>query len=517
VTKREAPGQRREAAWSALGNTRFDLLVVGGGITGAGVARDAAMRGLRVALVEKGDFASGTSSRSSRLIHGGLRYLEHAHFKLVFEASREREVLLRIAPHLVQSLPFTWPVYRGARIGFATLEAGLIAYDGLSLLRNTHSHRPLTAKGVSAREPMLETSGLRGGALYYDAATDDARLTLSNVLSAVVHGATVLSYVRANNWIVDGGHVVGAVVVDELEMEPREQRVHASVVVDATGPWRGLHDEKSDAQGTKGTHIAVPRDRIGNREAITLLSPMDGRVMFILPAGPCAIIGTTDLATDEHPDEVRASVDEIRYLMESANAYFPAAHLEPSDVISAWAGIRPLAAGTFSGDPASASREHDITVRSDCVIAVSGGKLTTYRAMATEVVDCVQSELDSEKSASLTASEPLPGADRASRVQAIVANDPSLGTLVGEETSHSLAEVEYSATEEMAFTLGDLLIRRTHIAFELRDQALSIAPVIAQRLARIFEWDAERCDHEVRRFEAEVARIFGSATNRYGT
>ncbi|HEX6059255.1 MAG TPA: glycerol-3-phosphate dehydrogenase/oxidase, partial [Gemmatimonadaceae bacterium] len=352
----------REAALTALATRPFDVLVVGGGITGAGIARDAALRGLSVALVERDDFASGTSSRSSRLVHGGVRYLEHGHLHLVFESSAERRRLLRLAPHLVRPLRFVWPVYRGARVPRWKLSAGLTLYDLLALFRNVAPHRPLSARGVLAEEPALAREALVGGAAYYDAATNDARLTLANAVGAVEAGAVVLNHAELRALARTDGRITGATILDRLG--GGEIAARARVVVNAAGPWsdavRRLAEPGTGAglHGTKGVHVTVPRERIGNRGAVTLLSPLDGRVMFVLPAGRHAIVGTTDTETQATPDDVRATTADIDYLLRSANAFFPEARLGRDDVVAAWAGVRPLVASQYGAGTTAASREH---------------------------------------------------------------------------------------------------------------------------------------------------------------
>ena len=332
------PISARAQRITALGARTFDVLVIGGGITGCGIARDAALRGLDVALVEKADFASGTSSRSSRLVHGGLRYLEHGHLHLVFESSAERRRLLRIAPHLVRPLEFTWPVYAGARIARWKLSAGLVLYDALALFRNVAAHRRLDRASVLAREPRLRQQGLRGGALYWDAAADDARLTLANALSATDAGATTVNHAGVRDLITGDGKVRGAIVTDVIGGATIP--VQARIVVNATGPWsdelRRLDGEhRPSVRGSKGAHIAIRRERVGNAGALTLLSPRDGRVCFILPSGGHTIVGTTDSYTAASPDEVRATSEDIEYLLEAANAFFPGARLIRDDVVSA--------------------------------------------------------------------------------------------------------------------------------------------------------------------------------------
>lgn len=536
-----APHRWREVAAQRLQREAFDLLVIGGGITGAGVARDAAMRGLRTALLERADFASGTSSRSSRLVHGGVRYLEHGHLRLVFESSRERRTLLRIAPHLVRPLAFTWPVYQGARISRLKLAAGLALYDALALFRNVSRHDLLNARGVLEAEPLLRAEALRGGARYFDASTDDARLTLANVMAARDAGAVCLNHAPVAAFTREAGRVTGVEVLDAASM--RSIAVRARVIVNATGPWsdeiRRLESTEGalTIRGAKGAHIAVPRSRVGNRAALALLHPTDGRVLFVLPAGEQAIIGTTETLSLTAPSQVRASREDIRYLLAAANYFFPASELAERDVVSAWAGIRPLAAGLTGENTGSASREHTIASGPGGVVHVTGGKLTTYRAMAEEIVDGVVRRLGSplvRKCA--TASQPLPGGERALptlREQARLITDPALrdrltasygthweaiwslagrdGRLrvpVADDLPFIGAEYVHAAAEEMAESLGDLLIRRTPAAFAARDHAVSMAPVVARLVAPVLEWDQERIDHELRAYEHEIERMF---------
>ncbi len=505
-----SPPMTRAERFSALENRTFDLLVIGGGITGCGIAREAALSGLTVALVEKGDFASGTSSRSSRLIHGGVRYLEHGHLHLVFESSHERRSLLRLAPHLVRPLAFTWPVYEGARIPRWKLGAGLWLYDLLALFRNVGRHHRLSRAAVLEREPRLAPDGLRGGAAYFDAATNDARLTLANAIGAAEAGAVVLNHAAASAFVMEAGRVRGATIRDTLRS--REATVHAAVVVNATGPWsddvlRMDQSTQPAVRGSKGAHIAVPRERLGNRSAVTLLSPTDGRVFFALPAGEQAIVGTTDTYTSSTPDDVRATNEDVRYLLDAANAFFPSAKLRPDDVVSAWAGIRPLLpapSASSSASPGAVSREHAITTSAHGLVSITGGKLTTFRVMAHDVLATVFARLGQRAPARAASWLPLPGGDVRSMPDlsssAIDATgDTALGTHLAEsygsrwplvwkeiqaddgrerllnERPYTIGELRYCARHEMGETLGDLLIRRTHIAFETHDHGRDAA------------------------------------------
>jgi glycerol-3-phosphate dehydrogenase len=492
---------------SVLSGEQFDLLIIGGGITGCGVARDAAMRGLKVALVERDDFASGTSGRSSRLIHGGIRYLEHAQLHLVHESIRERQTLLRIAPHLVKPLPFTWPIYRGARVGKIRLSAGLLAYHLMAGGRSRR-HAVLTAAETLDREPSLGSAHLTGGAVYYDACTDDARLTVANAIAAQQNGATVVSHTRVTEILQEHGKAIGAVAKSQHSDEA--YRMRARVIVNSTGVWDNEFSADKRARrhrGSKGAHIAVPRERIGNRDALTLISPVDGRVMFCLPAGSQAIVGTTDTWTDESPETVHASTGDVDYLLRSANAYFPRARLTREDVVSAWAAIRPLASAA-AANPSAVSREHSIVTDDSGVINVTGGKLTTYRSMAAEIVDRVQQALGKERERAPTDSVELPGADRASEISRLQREDTKLSEPLIAGLPYTGAHLVYGISREMARTLSDLLIRRTHLAFETPDHGLNVAARAADIAAPVLGWDDQTKSARVREFKQDVERMF---------
>ncbi|MFL5562014.1 MAG: glycerol-3-phosphate dehydrogenase [Gemmatimonadaceae bacterium] len=536
------PLAERTRTVERLGSERFDVLVVGGGITGVGVARDAALRGLSVALVERDDFASGTSSRSSRLVHGGLRYLEHGHLHLVFESSLERRRLLELAPHLVRPLEFTWPVYEGARVPRWKLGAGLFLYDLLALFRNVAPHRRLDPDEVIAREPKLRADGLTGGASYYDAATDDARLTLATALGAREAGACVVNHAAVRRLTAMRGRTDGAIVADAIT--GAEAMVRARVIVNAAGPWsdeiRRLDEPgvPPTLHGTKGVHITVPSERVGNRAALTLLSPVDGRVMFVLPGETHTIVGTTDTETTATPDDVRASRADVTYLLDAANHFFPAARLTADDVVCSWAGIRPLIAGRFGEDAAGASREHEITVSGRGVVSVSGGKLTTYRAMSAEVVDVVERELGNRGASSATAKVSLPGGEIDSLEQEIERALRATGsTTLGEHLAHAYgsrwcdvwslakddpalaeplvsglpyigAELAYGVDAELALTVTDLLVRRTKVAFETRDHGRSVAPLAARIAGARLGWDEAAHAAALAAYERDAARLF---------
>ncbi|HSJ64831.1 MAG TPA: glycerol-3-phosphate dehydrogenase [Gemmatimonadaceae bacterium] len=538
----------RARAFGALTRETFDLLVIGGGITGCGIARDAAMRGWKVALIEKDDFASGTSSRSSRLVHGGLRYLEHGHLGLVFEASRERRTLARVAPHLVRPQSFLWPVYEGARVTPWKLRAGLALYDALAAFRN-RATRWIAADEIGEREPELRQHGLLSGAVYYDATTDDSRLTIANARAATDLGAIVLNHARVVGLGADDTHTRTVHIGDE---ETGIQLVaHARMVVNAAGPWS---DEVTQlavptmvshtVRPSKGSHILVPRERIGNRGAITIISPIDGRVMFVLPAGPTGteftLIGTTETEYEGPPDEVRATTADIEYILRTANALFPAARLGLRDVVSAWAGIRPLVPST-EADAGKVSREHSITQVAPGVIAVRGGKLTTYRDMAAQTVRFAARRMGRRaERAARTDLARLPGGNlldgaeaeisRASAalddpyvaehlvraygsewrdVWALAEPDACLREPVVEGLPYRMAEVRWAVEREMARSLGDVLIRRMHVAFEAEDHGAAAAERVAGVMAETLEWTPERRSAELEQWFSERAAIFG--------
>ncbi len=520
-----------------------DLLVVGGGITGAGIARDAAMRGLRTALVDKGDFGSGTSGRSSRLIHGGLRYLELGDWRLVMEASRERRRLLSIAPHLVWPRSFLFPIHAGGRVPLWKLAAGLWLYDLLALFRNVRPHRLLSKRAVLRAEPSLRGHDLRGGARYFDAMCDDTRLTLANIRSAHEHGALVANYAAVERLAIADGVVRGAHVVDQLDHRP--VAVRALVVVNATGPWsdevRGSDGLPPLLRRTKGAHVAVPRARLGNHGAITLLSPIDGRVMFVIPWDDLSYIGTTDTDTTESPDTVQASAEDVIYLLRSANAYFPGARLQPGDVVSTWAGLRPLVRSDAADTPGSVSREHRIVENAAGLVSIVGGKLTTYRLMAAQVVDHAARRLHQLDGRPVpprarTEREPLPGGavrdfavverdieregfsravaehlvrlfgSEAPAVVRLAQSDPALKRPIVPGNPAIRAEVVHAIRREMALTLSDLLVRRTHIAYEAPGHGVAEAAEIVELAAAQLGWDASRQAMELTAYLKEVER-----------
>jgi glycerol-3-phosphate dehydrogenase len=524
---------------SQLAAQPADLLVIGGGINGAGIARDAAMRGLRTILVEQKDLGSGTSSRSSRLIHGGLRYLEQGEFGMVLQANRERRILRRIAPHLVWPLPFVFPVHRGDRISRWQLAAGMVLYDVLALFRNVRAHRMLGKRGILEAEPMLRDRGLLGGARYYDAQCDDARLVVATARSALYHGALVANYMAVRALERTAGRVVGVQLEDQLTGEGGV--VRASVVVNATGPWADRIRRMEDAgaaplmQPTKGVHVVVDRARIDHRDAIAFTSPIDGRVMFVLPWGNLSYIGTTDTDCAEPPDELTVTQDDLVYLLRSANSRFPSARLSVEDVRGSWAGLRPLLRGRAQRETSSRSREHAIVHGSGGMLTVVGGKLTTYRALAASVVDQAMRELRhrdgrSRGSDARTDEDPLPGGETADLSQfrerglELGLSSDTVDHLLrhyGTETAGILnlggadrrlfrrllpphpsieAEVVHAVRRELAQTVEDVLVRRFHLYYEHREFGAPAARRVAELMGEELGWDEERTHNEAEKY-----------------
>ena len=516
-----------------------DLLVIGGGINGAGIARDAAMRGLRTILVEQNDLASGTSSRSSRLIHGGLRYLEQGELGMVLEANRERRTLQRIAPHLVWPLPFVFPVHRGDRISRWRLAAGMLLYDVLALFRNVRVHRMLGKRGMLEAEPMLRDRGLLGGARYFDAQCDDARLVIATARSAIHHGALVANYMAVTGLERTAGRVVGAQLEDRLTGERGVLR--ANVVVNATGPWadqvRRLEDGGAAPllQPTKGVHVVVDRARIDHHAAIAFTSPIDGRVMFVLPWGDLSYIGTTDTDTAEPPEDLRVTGHDIVYLLRSVNARFPSARLSVEDVRASWAGLRPLLLDRDGQLTSSRTREHEIVHGSGGMLTLVGGKLTTYRSIAAEVVDHAMRELRHRDGRprhgeARTDLEPLPGGETADlsqfRERGMELGLPSVcidhllrhyGTesagifnlggadrrlfrrLVPDHAAIE-AEVVHAVRRELAQTVEDVMVRRFHQYYEHSEHGAPAARRVAELMAEELGWSPDRAAAESDRY-----------------
>jgi len=535
------PSMDRAQALRALADEGFDLLVIGGGITGAGIAREASLRGFKVALVEQADFASGTSSRSTKLIHGGLRYLKQLDFGLVAEAVRERQLLLDMAPHLVEATPFIFPVYRGDPDGLLALRAGLTLYDLFARLQASVPHRMLNARGVLQREPELRWDGLAGGAVYTDSRTDDGRLTLAVLQSAHAAGASVANYVAAEAFLyARDGRATGAHVTDTLTGHKFE--VRAKRVLCAAGPWaddlRRLDEPATQPvlRVTRGVHLSVPSERLALTHAVVMRSnDAERRMMFAIPRGSFTYLGTTDTDYDGRPDAAGVEAADVAYILAAANAIFPGARLSESDVVSTWVGLRPLVRPRHRTNPSRISRDYQLFRDRSGVISVAGGKLTAFRAMAEHIVDELVPGSRNADSRRASVS-PLPGAEapqataadwdrlaRATRVSPAQLREwcACYGSLLGEVAAQLPANVSgdaelcwhramtrYAVKCEMAQRLEDVCRRRTGLLLFSRDNGRAWLEPLADEMATLLGWSAERRRDEIWRTSTAIDRMF---------
>jgi len=557
--------RERGATLSRLATERFDVLVIGGGITGAGAALDAASRGLRVALVEARDLASGTSSRSSKLVHGGLRYLEQRDFKLVYEALRERDLLVsKLAPHLVRPISFLYPLYKKV-VERPYVGAGLALYDAMEGTRRpVPHHRHLTVRGALKLAPALSPARLAGAMLYYDAQVDDARHTLTVARTAAAHSAVVATRVSAVELLrgPDGIRVTGARVRDEET--GRLLDVSAEAVVVCAGVWTDLVHELAGVRAgyrvrmSKGVHIVVPREAV--RADTGMIVRTEKSVLFFIPWGERWIVGTTDTDFSGDRAEPAATEEDVEYILTAANRVL-AQPLRRSDVIAVYAGLRPLVAAEQSNGSKGSkgpkgskpttklSREHVIDVPVPGLASIAGGKLTTYRLMARDVVDAAVADFGREIPASVTDQVPLLGADGLAAVRAgagrlaedyqvpraavehmldrygtlagevldLIRADPGLAQPVAEGHPYLRAEVAYAVTHENALHVEDVLVRRMRLFIESADSGTGVAAEVSTIMGRLLGWNRRKRAAEARRYLDLVAAeqtmpVIGAAT-----
>jgi glycerol-3-phosphate dehydrogenase len=539
------PAARRAATLDRFASHVFDLLIVGGGASGAATARDAALRGLDVGLCDAGDFAAETSSQSSKLIHGGLRYLQYGDLHLVFEGLAERRRLMRTAPHLCRPIEFLFPGYRGESPGLATLGIGIAIYNALALWRPPAGGRKLSAHDLYDLAPHLRTAGLAGAMAYVDCQTDDARLVLENVLDAETAGATIANHLRAEHPLRDRRGRVNGVALRDAETG-RALAARARVVVSATGPFTdsfvaGADPAAHRLRPTLGVHLVFDAARVPHHDrALVLRSPRDNRLFFSLPAGPRTIVGTTDTdwPSSRPPrvgDDIRARAEDVAYLLEAANHAFPRLRLTADDVISTYAALRPLLA-TGAHTPSETSREHEIARAADGMLVIAGGKLTTLRRMGEEAVDrsiaaLHAAGLERALAPCATADRPLPGGaappptlaalglppDVAARLAAtyggraellvgLVAGAPDLARRIDPELPYVWAEVVHAVRVEHARDIEDVLRRRVSVYRDGRDQGLSAADGVATILAAELAWPAQRRAEALAAYRGAVQR-----------
>ena len=530
----------------ALAEQEFDLIVIGGGITGAGIARDAALRGLSVALLERRDFASGTSSRSSKLIHGGLRYLQQGDVGLVREAATERYAVRKIAPHLARPVQMLVPT--SSRATYAKLSVGLWTYDRLAGVADDERYRMLDKEETVGLEPRLRSERIYGAALYYEYVTDDARLVIEVMKSAAGLGAVIANYAEVCGFVFDNGQVVGVTVRDQLTGEPYSAR--GRVVINAAGPWVDavrLLSEPGDRPRlrlTKGIHLGIRTERIG-LSRIVVMSARDKRGVFAIPRGRVTYLGTTDTDYGQPEDYPYITHDDVEYLLDAANRTFAVdPPLVADDVVSAWAGLRPLL-HQEGKKPSELSRKDEIMVSAGGLLSIAGGKLTTFRRMSERVVDMACDrlrQLGVEMPERRGTSEEVPlssgatGDDvgafaerlcarwprlpaevvtrlvalygsNAERIVDGMAADPLLAQRFVPEIAVTRAEVEYAVREEMALTLEDFMERRSRVLLWEPDNGLAIAGAVARVMAVALGWDATRVADEVERYRTLAERL----------
>jgi glycerol-3-phosphate dehydrogenase len=547
----------RDEAIRKLASGPLDVLVIGGGITGAGAALDAASRGLRVGLVESRDLAAGTSSRSSKLIHGGLRYLEQGDFKLVKEALRERDLLVsRLAPHLVRPVPFLYPLYRKV-VERPYVGAGLVIYDAMEgIKRPVPHHRHLTIRGALRRAPALRPDRLAGAMLYYDAQVDDARYTVTVARTAVRHGATVVTRASAVSLLRDGSRVAGARVRDEES--GRTFDVAATSTVVCAGVWSDPVFAASGVQAgyqvrmSKGVHLVMPRSAIDSETGMIIRTSKS--VLFFIPWDDRWIVGTTDTEWSGDRAEPGATAEDVDYILNEANRVL-ARPLSRSDVLAVYAGLRPLVAepapvkhadkhGDKHGDGADGekpttklSREHVVDAPVPGLVSIAGGKFTTYRLMAKDVIDAAVEHFPRPVPPSVTGELPLLGADGLPAVRAsaqrlaedfgvplasvehlvvrygaaavevleLIRADKSLGQPLPGGAAYLRAEVAYAVTHEGALHVTDVLARRVRLLIETADSGAAAAPEVAAIMAPLLGWNRRRRAAEVREYQAFAA------------
>ena len=465
-----------------LSEEPLDVLVIGGGIVGSGVARDAAMRGLRVGLAEQHDLAFGTSSRSSRLLHGGLRYLAQGRIGMVREASREKRVLHRIAPHLAEPLPFVFPSYRGSGWPLWQLWAGVKLYDLLCDGRNLGRSSGFGRRRTLEIVPDLKQPGLTGAVRYFDGLTNDSRLVIDTLRSAAAHGAVVLNYCRVEEAFDEHGQ--WECRIRDL-LSDQTHRVRARAVVHATGPWAQLLPQSSiRLRLTKGVHLVIDRSRLPISDAVVVTQ--DERILFALPWGKRVILGTTDTDYEGQIEAVRTETADMEYVLETINGAFPSANLSGDDVLSSWAGLRPLIASA-KGGPSDISRAHQIKSSQPGWLDVAGGKLTTYRLIAEQVVDWVFWHLDRKSPPCRTATEMLVDPDAARGMSGIV--PPEVST----------EAIRHYCQNEWAVHLDDVMLRRGGWHY-YRSDAPDVAREVAAEMAGLLAWDAARMELELTRY-----------------
>jgi glycerol-3-phosphate dehydrogenase len=506
----------RNRAFQQLESSTFDLLIVGAGITGVGIARDAAMRGMNVALVDAQDMGSGTSSRSSKLIHGGMRYLAAGQLHVVKEAATERKTLRRIAPHLAQTTCMLVPI--ASKAGYLKFKAAMVTYEKLGEVAASERHEIWDLDTIREREPELITDGITSAVAYPEYVTDDARLTLANARSAAGYGATVVTYASVSEILVENEKACGAVVQGTLHGEDRTARIHAKVVINAAGPWLDAVRKLEEAQApprlqlTKGIHVTLSRERLPINQTVIMQTP-DKRSIFVVPRGRFAYFGTTDTFYPESEYWPTITREDVDYLLSCGNKTFRSGPFENADIVSMWSGVRPLLAEAGKS-PSEISRKNETLHGPHGVLSIAGGKLTSYRSMAERIVDECEGLLDIPHQRSQTAEEALPGGDFDGAPAGIMSKIQSQGMspdeaeraarLYGSEAPDIFAqgygaevEAAYAVTHEGALTLEDYWARRSSRAHFDHDGGMASLAPAAETMASLLGWAPEETQRQI--------------------
>ncbi|UXP33405.1 glycerol-3-phosphate dehydrogenase/oxidase [Reichenbachiella agarivorans] len=528
--------EQRQTLVNSLENEYFDLVIIGGGITGAGIALDAETRGLKVALIEQNDFASGTSSKSTKLIHGGLRYLKQFEFGLVREVGRERAILHDLATHLVRPEKMLLPLTKDGSYGKIIASVGLMVYDVLADVEKEDHRRMLSPQETMQLEPLLNVDKIEGGGLYSEYQTDDFRLVIELLKAAQNEGAKVMNYSACQDFIIKAGKIAGVKVHDDIL--DQEYTLYADYVINAAGPWSDLiRKNQEEVKGkklhlTKGVHLVVPFQNLPIQQSVYFDVP-DGRMMFAIPKKDVTYIGTTDTTFTGDLEDVRTTLEDVHYLLDAVNHYFPTVHLEPKDVISSWAGIRPLI--EEEGKSASEiSRKDEIFVSEHGLVTIAGGKLTGYRKMAKRAVETIL-EIRHEQTGKKipkckTKKYYLPGNSFKNQKavkkykKSLAEENPNTsiadidylvdlyGTQCEEILSHAktssiiMSEVRFCIEHEWVSHLTDFFIHRTGRLFFDIESVKSNLEVVAEEMSAMLCWSDEQKNAEIEGINREITK-----------
>lgn len=523
-----------------LAREDFDFLIIGGGITGAGIARDAALRGFKVALIDANDFSYGTSSRSSKLVHGGVRYLENYQFKMVFESCQERYTLAKLAPNIVKPLKFFMPVYQGDPHRTYKIDLGLWLYDILSTFKNYKRHKRISLKKLDTVSPPLTPENLQGLLSYYDFFSYDSRLTLLNLKQSAVFSAVLANYAKLESFNNKDGKINSANCTDKIT--GKEFTIKAQVFINASGPWveqvSRFDDPKIESfiRPTKGSHIILYKKGVNFENAVTMRAKSDKRVCFIIPWGEHIIAGTTDLDYKDDLDDINIDSAETDYILETVNYYLDGIEFTRDDIVSTYSGVRPLIDGKSNKHESEVSREHKVIMSDSGLVTIAGGKLTTYRSMSNAVLEeilkrykseiplrpftgCITDKVhlfktDEDIEKSLAALNLVKGktinflsesyGQELVTILNILNKDNNFAEKISKNLLHIKAEIPFAIENEMTVSLTDFMKRRSQIFYKDLNQGLDIAKEVATEMAKYLGWNETEITSQVESYKKEV-------------